>query len=78
MEQVIGVLLLLSYISYVLGKEKKFINLADRLDRWRRRPARRKISHHEYIEKVIDSENERYWTEKQIAADRERVKKNFL
>ena len=78
MEQLIGVLIVLSYISYMLGREKNFINLSGRLEKWRQRPARRGVSRHEYIENVLQSNNEKYWAEKKIAADKERVKKNFL
>ena len=78
MEQVIGVVIVLSYITYVLGREKKFINLSRRLNKWRSQPSRRKISRQEYIQEVIKSENEKYWAEKKRAADKERIKKNLL
>jgi hypothetical protein len=59
MEQVFGIILLLSYITYILGKENRLLRFSERLgQRFHRR--HRRISHHEYIEKVVDSANEKY------------------
>ncbi|MFA5184029.1 MAG: hypothetical protein WC456_00715 [Patescibacteria group bacterium] len=76
MEQVIGIILLLSYISYILGKEGRFLSFSERLGK--RLHSRRRISRHEYIEKVVAGANQKHWAEKRLAEDRERVKKNFL
>lgn len=79
MEQVIGVLMILGYISYVFGKEDRLLRFSEGLkERFNQRRRTRQISHHEYIKQVVDNANEKYWTEKEIAADKERVKKNFL
>lgn len=83
MEQVIGVLLILGYITYIFGREDRFLrfsqNLKERFNERRAtRLARRRILHHEYIEKVVKHANEKYWEEKKVAEGKEKVRKNFL
>ncbi len=78
MEQLIAVILLLSYIIYVLGREKNFVNLSERLDELhKRRPERHKISSREYLKKVKERSNERYWEQKRLAADQNGLRKIF-
>ena len=82
MEQLIGVLVILGYVIYVFGREDRFLRFSQNLkERFKEGSASRRLSHlshHEYIEKVIDSANEKYWEEKKIAEGKEKVRKNFL
>ncbi|MFA5154945.1 MAG: hypothetical protein WC453_00775 [Patescibacteria group bacterium] len=78
MEQLIGIVAILIYLSYIFGHEKDWLKFSERFkERWHRQ-RRRRLNHHEYIEQVVDSANEKYWVQKRAAADKERVKKNFL
>lgn len=82
MEQLIGIIAILGYVTYIFGKEDRLLrfsqNLKERFRERRARSSRRRISHHEYIEKVVDNANEKYWEQKKIAEGKEKVRKNFL
>jgi len=42
------------------------------------KPRREIVSHQEYIKNVVASRNQKYLEEKKLAANKERIKKNFL
>lgn len=69
--EIIAILLLLGLIGRLFSSKNGF-------KLFQPRPRREVISHQEYLKTVVDSRNQKYLEEKKLAANKERIKKNFL
>ena len=74
--EVAAIILVLGFTAYTLYKERQVIDIRPRINKKEKLP--KEMSDSEYLERVVAENNEKERTDKIQAANKERIKKDYL